>query len=145
MPKDPTYFQKVASQENGKKGGRPKRHRAVAPSVLKLYFDTKDERDRVVEMGGSRLIKQLLNMHGADVFLTNRKSAKQIKHYDRIDPAVLLELSKIGNNLNQIARWVNIYKDESDCYTVTHELKKIEQALLAVLPKSVHESSENAH
>jgi hypothetical protein len=45
MPKDPTYFQKVASQENGKKGGRPKRHRDVAPSVLKLYFDTKDERD----------------------------------------------------------------------------------------------------
>lgn len=145
MPKDPTYFQKVASQENGKKGGRPKRHRATSPSVLKLYFDTREERDRVVSMGGSRLIKQLLNMHGADVFLTNRSSAKQIKQFDRIDPAVLLELSKIGNNLNQLAKWVNTYKDESDRYTVTHELKKIEQALRAVLPKAVYSEEENAH
>lgn len=145
MPENPSYLQREASRENGRKGGRPKRHRVVAPSVLKLYFDTKDERDRVVAMGGSRLIKQLLNERGADVFLTNRSSAKQIKQFDRIDPAVLLELSKIGNNLNQLAKWVNTYKDESDCYTVTHELKKIEQALRAVLPKAVYSEEENAH
>jgi hypothetical protein len=141
MPENPSYLQREASRENGRKGGRPKRHRTVAPSVLKLRFDTKDERDRVVEMGGSRLIKQLLNMHGADVFLQNRASAKQIKHYDKVDPAVLLELSKIGNNLNQIAKWVNTYKSDSDCFTVSHNLQKIEQALRDVLPKAVYESN----
>lgn len=140
MPENPSYLQREASRENGKKGGRPRRHRTTSPSVLKLYFDTREERDRVVAMGGSRLIKQLLNVHGAEVFLQSRANAKQIKYYDRIDPVVLLELSRIGNNLNQIAKWVNTYKSDSDCETVTHNLQKIEQALCDVLPKAVYES-----
>lgn len=145
MPENPSYSQREASRENGRKGGRPKRHRITSTSVLKLYFDTREERDRVVSMGGSRLIKQLLNERGADLFLTNRTSAKQIKQYDKVDPAVLLELSKIGNNLNQLAKWVNSYKSDSDCETVTHHLQKIEQALRDVLPKAVYSEEENAH
>ena len=34
-----------------------------------------------------------------------------VKRYQKTDPSVLLELSKIGNNLNQIARALNIIKN----------------------------------
>ncbi len=34
-----------------------------------------------------------------------------IKRYQKTDPALLLELAKIGNNLNQIARALNILKN----------------------------------
>ena len=34
-----------------------------------------------------------------------------IKRYQKTDPALLLELAKIGNNLNQIARALNIIKN----------------------------------
>src|SRR5215813_91888 len=34
-----------------------------------------------------------------------------LKRYQNADPNVLLELSKIGNNLNQIARALNIIKN----------------------------------
>ncbi len=34
-----------------------------------------------------------------------------VKRFQRIDPALLLELSRIGNNLNQIARALNIIKN----------------------------------
>ncbi|WP_218699309.1 plasmid mobilization relaxosome protein MobC, partial [Acinetobacter harbinensis] len=34
-----------------------------------------------------------------------------IKRYQKTDPNVLLELSKIGNNVNQIARALNVIKN----------------------------------
>ena len=34
-----------------------------------------------------------------------------VKRYQKTDPDLLLELSKIGNNINQIARALNIIKN----------------------------------
>jgi len=39
------------------------------------------------------------------------------------------ELAKIGNNLNQIARWANIYKSDADAIEVVSHLRSIEQML----------------
>ena len=42
------------------------------------------------------------------------------------------QIAKIGNNLNQIARWVNRYKTTADTVEVVTHLIAIEQALLAL-------------
>lgn len=68
-----------------------------------------------------------------------------IKHYDKIDPAVLLELSKIGNNLNQLARWCNTYKQGAEAVTVGYWLAKIEEDIKAILPKVVYSEGKDAH
>jgi L-alanine-DL-glutamate epimerase-like enolase superfamily enzyme len=39
------------------------------------------------------------------------------------------ELAKIGNNLNQIARWANAYKSAADAIEVVSHLRAIEQML----------------
>ncbi|MHB8989216.1 MAG: MobC family plasmid mobilization relaxosome protein [Desulfobulbia bacterium] len=39
------------------------------------------------------------------------------------------ELAKIGNNLNQIARWANTYKSAADAIEVVPHLRSIEQML----------------
>jgi len=39
------------------------------------------------------------------------------------------ELAKIGNNLNQIARWANAYKSAADAIEVISHLRAIEQML----------------
>lgn len=39
------------------------------------------------------------------------------------------ELAKIGNNLNQIARWANTYKSAADAIEVVSHLRSIEQML----------------
>lgn len=39
------------------------------------------------------------------------------------------ELAKVGNNLNQIARWANTYKDAADASQVICHLLAIEQLL----------------
>ena len=64
-----------------------------------------------------------------------------VKRYQKTDPNVLLELSKIGNNLNQIARALNIIKNADpqeqrklDIFSVFSVLKGIQNDLEQVFP-----------
>ena len=42
------------------------------------------------------------------------------------------ELARIGNNLNQLARWANTYKHGTDAVSVVAQLSAIERALDAL-------------
>jgi hypothetical protein len=64
-----------------------------------------------------------------------------IKRYKKTDPALLLELAKIGNNLNQIARALNIIKNADqqeqrklDIFSVLLVLKGIQTELEKIFP-----------
>ena len=64
-----------------------------------------------------------------------------VKRYKKTDPNVLLELSKIGNNLNQIARALNIIKNADpqeqrklDIFSIFSVLKGIQTDLEHVFP-----------
>lgn len=54
---------------------------------------------------------------------------KQRRKTRKADPELLRELAKIGNNLNQIARWANTYKSDADAIQVVQALIAIERAL----------------
>ena len=64
-----------------------------------------------------------------------------VKRYQRTDPDLLLELSRIGNNLNQIARALNIIKNADpheqkklDIFACFQVLKAIQNELWQVFP-----------
>jgi hypothetical protein len=64
-----------------------------------------------------------------------------VKRYQKTDPDLLLELSKIGNNLNQIARALNIIKNADpqeqrklDIFSIFLVLKGIQTELEHVFP-----------
>jgi hypothetical protein len=64
-----------------------------------------------------------------------------VKRYQKTDPALLLELAKIGNNINQIARALNIIKNADlqeqcklDIFSVLLVLKGIQTELEHVFP-----------
>ena len=75
-----------------------------------------------------------------------------VKRYQKTDPDLLLELSKIGNNLNQIARALNIIKNANpqeqrklDIFSIFSVLKNIQTDLEQVfpaLPKIIRQSPE---
>ena len=75
-----------------------------------------------------------------------------IKCYQKTDPDLLLEFSKIGNNLNQIARALNIIKNADpqeqrklDIFSIFSVLKGIQTDLEQVfpaLPKIIRQSPE---
>ena len=64
-----------------------------------------------------------------------------VKHYQKTDPDLLLELAKIGNNINQIARALNIIKNANpqeqrklDILKIFLVLKAIQTELEQVFP-----------
>lgn len=75
-----------------------------------------------------------------------------VKRYQKTDPNLLLELSKIGNNLNQIARALNIIKNADqqaqrklDIFSILTVLKSIQnelEHLFPALPKISRQSPE---
>lgn len=75
-----------------------------------------------------------------------------VKRYQKTDPDLLLELSKIGNNLNQIARALNIIKNADpqeqrklDIFSIFSVLKGIQtelEQIFPALPKISRQSPE---
>lgn len=64
-----------------------------------------------------------------------------VKRYQKTDPSLLLELSKIGNNINQIARALNIIKNADaqeqrklDIFQIHLVLKAIQNELTDLFP-----------
>ena len=51
------------------------------------------------------------------------------------DPALLAALGRIGNNLNQVGRWVNRHKGAADAVQVLASLAAIERELMALMPE----------
>ncbi len=51
----------------------------------------------------------------------------------KADPKLIMEIGRIGNNLNQIARWCNQHKSTTDVIQVVALLVKIEQELSGLI------------
>lgn len=49
-----------------------------------------------------------------------------------VDPALIRELAKLGNNLNQIARWANRYKAGANVTAVISELINIDREIARI-------------
>lgn len=49
-----------------------------------------------------------------------------------VDPALIRELAKLGNNLNQIARWANRYKAGANASAVIAELINIDREIARI-------------
>ena len=74
-----------------------------------------------------------------------------VKRYQKTDPDLLLELAKIGNNINQIARALNIIKNANpqeqrklDIFSIFLVLKAIQTELEQVFP-SLPKISRQSH
>ena len=79
-----------------------------------------------------------LKAHSAGLSISQlvREAMGRVRITNVSDRALQIErtrqIAKIGNNLNQIARWVNSYKTTADAVEVVTHLVAIEQALLAL-------------
>ena len=79
-----------------------------------------------------------LKAHAAGLSISElvRQAMSRVRISHVGDRAVQIErtrqIAKIGNNLNQIARWVNRYKTTADTVEVVTHLLAIEQALMAL-------------
>lgn len=79
----------------------------------------------------SDVLRQLIaDEMGVEIRLENLPvKKKQVRASRKINPELLRELAKIGNNLNQIARWANTYKSDADALEVLQALLSIQRAM----------------
>jgi hypothetical protein len=79
-----------------------------------------------------------LKAHAAGLSISQlvREAMNRVRITNVGDRAIQIErtrqIAKIGNNLNQIARWANTYKSTADTVEIVTHLVAIEQALLAL-------------
>jgi hypothetical protein len=62
--------------------------------------------------------------------------------YTPADPALIRNLAWIGNNLNQIARWVNTYKSGVDSVELLAHLNALRRDFLSLLPQPQQKREE---
>lgn len=77
----------------------------------------------------SQLARRLLNNY-SNSRGSKRRSASRKVGDERSRQDLIRQVARIGNNLNQIARWANTYKDAAEATQVISSLARIESALL---------------
>lgn len=112
--------------------------------------------DFILSLIQREIMKDALTVRRPEEELQPRTKIKTVvevvKRYQKTDPDLLLELSKIGNNLNQIARALNIIKNADqqeqrklDIFSVLLVLKGIQtelEKIFPALPKISRQSPE---
>ncbi|MGB5632019.1 MAG: MobC family plasmid mobilization relaxosome protein [Waterburya sp.] len=82
----------------------------------KLNWDLKAH---ACDLKTSQLARYLLNKHSTG-YASDKKSRQEFN----------LQVARIGNNLNQIARWANTHKGAAEVTQVISSLARIESSLL---------------
>ena len=82
----------------------------------------------------SQLARNLLNNYSNERRNKKRLASSEVdKARSRQD--LIRQVARIGNNLNQIARWANTHKGAAEATQVIASLAKIETSLLELKPK----------
>ena len=79
----------------------------------------------------SQLARALLNNY-SNSHSSKRRLASSKVGAERSRQDLIRQVARIGNNLNQIARWANTYKGAAEATQVIASLARIESALLAL-------------
>lgn len=100
---------------------RPKREKKTHEICFLVSFDEK------------LTIQAKASSMGMNVSEFVRYSVRQVRvttpHDRNLEKERSRQIAKIGNNLNQIAKWVNSFRSAADSVMVCGELKKIRLAL----------------
>jgi len=65
-----------------------------------------------------------------------RRPKRPAHDYTPADPALVRQTAKIGNNLNQLARWANTHKAEADALDVLAALADIQADIKKIMEDS---------
>ncbi len=79
-------------------------------------------------------IRTQVHIDGVDPITPKSKSpVKRIVEYATADPKLIRQVARIGNNLNQIARFCNTHKSGADASKICRHLISIEHELKKAL------------
>jgi len=97
---------------------------------VKVWQHERDAWYRAADAEGLSLA-DLIRKRMGDARLSLERKPKPVP-VKRVDPELIRELGRIGNNLNQVARWANYYKADADGDQVLALLLAIERDLAEI-------------
>ena len=109
---------------------------------VKVSVLEKESWQSLAEADGLTL-SDLIRQHMGAAKLVHREPVKK-RRVKRVDPALIRELAKIGNNLNQISRWANTFKSDAEAMAVLRALLSVERQIadIPTQPRSREENSD---
>lgn len=94
-------------------------------------------------------LRSQVRVDGVAPVITNKPTPKRgiarSRPFVAADPALLREIAKIGNNLNQLSRAVNRHGAAGYELQILEQLIGIERELLSLLPPEPEEAEDDAH
>lgn len=81
-----------------------------------------------------RTLSDLIRKRMGSARPTGIEPKRQRRMGRKADPALLAALGRVGNNLNQVAKWANTYKTDAEARQVLAALVSIERILLSYRP-----------
>lgn len=97
---------------------------------LKLWAHERDAWYQAADAEGLSLA-DLIRQRMGNARLSLETKAKPVP-VKRVDPELIRELGRIGNNLNQVGRWANTYKADAGADQVLAVLLAIERDLAKI-------------
>jgi hypothetical protein len=100
---------------------------------VKLSEEERSEWQKLAQSEGVTLADLIRQRLGAAEVGRGPKPRKRLTQ--NADPELIRQLARIGNNLNQIAGWVNTHKKNIEAVSVISHLIAIERSLSTIIPK----------
>lgn len=97
---------------------------------LKVTAAQRDEWHRLAELQGLSLSDLIRQRMGDPALAEPRRRAR------RADPALVAAVARVGNNLNQVAKWANAYGPRASVVEVLAVLAAIDRRLRALIEES---------
>lgn len=114
-------------------GKKIKREKIVTFRLPENVFDEWNKTAQKANITFSDFIRASIDEKQKSGITPARKKPRR-EAFSKVDHELLREIARIGNNLNQLARWVNIYKAGIEAVLLTAHLSAIQCELQKLLP-----------
>ena len=108
---------------------------------------TEEERDdwKSKSIDAGMPVSDLIRRRMSTTEVGRRVSSVKADKLRKGDPALVAEVARLGNNLNQVAKWANTYKKSADAVEVISYLVAFDRMMKDLLDKVIKKNISNAH
>ena len=124
--------QRLAMARTDSGGRKPPRRSLVQARVSPKELAAWRSKASAAGVSSSALLRQAMTR--AAVWIPAAEDAERRRLWREAERGRTREIARIGNNLNQLARWANRHKASADATRVLERLLDIKRALQALAP-----------
>ena len=127
---EPNFFQK------SKQKGKAKMSKKLKQAKVNFYPEQHEKLQAMAKANDSTIsqfIREQIDFNLSDEDIKKRYKKHNPNAHKKADPKLIYEIAKIGNNLNQIAKYINTKKNDVNTIQILESLVSIEKEIKSLL------------